>query len=74
VPASEVENLFQPFYRLSEARDRVSGGAGLGLAIARQAVEAHQGTIEARNIEAGGLEIQIMLPVTASAKVETDIG
>ncbi|MDM7924287.1 MAG: ATP-binding protein [Pyrinomonadaceae bacterium] len=60
VPAAELSNLFKPFYRVGEARDRGTGGMGLGLAIAEQAVKAHQGTITARNIE-DGLEIEIIL-------------
>lgn len=60
VPENELENLFRPFYRVSEARDRGSGGIGLGLAIAEQAVRAHQGTISAKNVE-DGLEVEILL-------------
>ena len=58
VPEAELENLFRPFYRVSEARDRGSGGIGLGLAIAEQAVRVHKGTINARNTD-GGLEVEI---------------
>lgn len=58
VPEDELANLFRPFYRVSEARDRGSGGIGLGLAIAEQAVRVHKGTIKARNID-GGLEVEI---------------
>ncbi|HBE84122.1 MAG: HAMP domain-containing protein [Blastocatellia bacterium] len=58
VPEDELANLFRPFYRVSEARDRGSGGIGLGLAIAEQAVRVHKGTIKARNTD-GGLEVEI---------------
>ena len=61
VPDAELANLFKPFYRVGEARDRGSGGIGLGLAIADQAVKAHRGKISARNTEAG-LEVKISLP------------
>lgn len=64
VPDSELRNLFRPFYRVSEARDRGSGGIGLGLAIAEQAVKAHQGTITARNVD-DGLEVEIVLDAKA---------
>jgi two-component system, OmpR family, sensor histidine kinase CpxA len=43
VPEGELTNIFQPFYRVSEARDRQSGGTGLGLAIAQRAVELEWG-------------------------------
>ncbi len=61
VPEAELTNLFKPFYRVGEARDRGSGGIGLGLAIAEQAVKAHRGNIAARNTE-DGLEVKISLP------------
>jgi two-component system sensor histidine kinase CpxA len=58
-----LPHLFEPFYRAEPARDRKSGGAGLGLSIARRAIEMHGGTIQARNCQEGGLEVEIRLPV-----------
>jgi len=63
VPEAELENLFRPFYRVGEARERKTGGIGLGLAIAERAVHAHKGTIKARNTE-NGLTVKIKLPVS----------
>ncbi len=61
VPAEALARIFDPFYRVDSDRDRASGGVGLGLSIARRAVELHKGTIRARN--AGpGLEVEIELP------------
>ncbi|HKI61596.1 MAG TPA: ATP-binding protein [Mariprofundaceae bacterium] len=62
VPESGLNRLFDPFYRVSDARERQSGGYGLGLAIARQVVRAHGGAIHAANHAEGGLEITIALP------------
>ncbi|HEV8592690.1 MAG TPA: ATP-binding protein [Pyrinomonadaceae bacterium] len=62
VPEPELKNLFRPFYRVGEARERGAGGIGLGLAIAEQAVKAHGGTIHAANV-GDGLEIEIVLPL-----------
>lgn len=62
VPEAELENLFRPFYRIGDARDRKSGGVGLGLAIAQRAVFAHKGTIRAKNT-GNGLQVEIKLPV-----------
>jgi two-component system sensor histidine kinase CpxA len=62
IPAQHLEKIFQPFYRVQEARDRNSGGHGLGLAIAHAAIRRHGGTIQARNRDEGGLEMQIHLP------------
>ena len=62
VPSTELKNIFQPFYRVAAARDRQSGGAGLGLAIADRVVRIHGGTICAENAEPRGLRIEIVLP------------
>jgi len=63
VPEDALPQLFQPFYRVADARDRNSGGAGLGLAITHHAVLAHGGRVRAQNRVPGGLEIEIELPV-----------
>jgi len=62
VPEKSLKEIFRPFYRVEDARDRKSGGAGLGLAIATRAVALHSGTINARNREDGGLEVEICIP------------
>jgi len=66
VKPEHLENIFRPFYRTSEARERVSGGFGLGLAIVWQAVHIMHGTIWAENAydEGGGLRITVTLPIT----------
>ncbi len=60
-----LEHLFEPFYREADARDRSSGGYGLGLAIAERAVRVHGGEITARNVSGGGLEVTVTLPMVA---------
>lgn len=67
VPQADLARIFEPFYRTDHARTRASGGTGLGLAIARRAIERHGGTIVARNIAGGGLEVVIGLPLHAPA-------
>jgi two-component system sensor histidine kinase CpxA len=67
VPQEELEKIFKPFYRVQESRDRGSGGHGLGLSIAANAVRRHGGTIEARNAADGGLVVQIRLPAASAA-------
>ena len=60
--AAEIENMFQPFVRGS---DQATGsGFGLGLAIAKRAVERHGGTISASNVEPHGLSMTVRLPVS----------
>jgi signal transduction histidine kinase len=67
VPEAELANIFQPFYRIADDRNRESGGAGLGLAIAGRVVRIHGGTICARNAQPHGLEVEILLPATRSS-------
>ncbi len=66
VPEDKISSLFEPFVRLSQARDRDSGGYGLGLAIAKRAIEFHQGQISATNKAEGGLLVEVILPLTDS--------
>lgn len=63
VPVKDLENIFERLYRVDDSRSRASGGAGLGLSICRNIVEAHQGLISARPSDLGGLEIFVMLPI-----------
>lgn len=61
VPDSSLDHLFDPFYRVDTDRNRASGGAGLGLSIARRAVELHLGSLRASNADPG-LLVEIELP------------
>ena len=62
VPEEMLPRLFEPFVRVGDARDRASGGYGLGLAIAQKAVRLHGGEVVARNEPAGGFSIAVVLP------------
>lgn len=62
VPEDQLANIFNRFWRSEKSRARSTGGAGLGLAIARQFVEAQGGTISASNRPEGGLQITILMP------------
>jgi two-component system sensor histidine kinase CpxA len=64
VPEEMLPRLFEPFVRVGNARDRASGGYGLGLAIAQKAVRLHGGEIAARNEQAGGFCVTVTLPTT----------
>jgi signal transduction histidine kinase len=66
VPEEVISNIFRPFYRVEDARDRQTGGAGLGLAITSRAVRLHGGTVTASNAPDGGLVVEIALPVWSS--------
>ena len=62
LPEKELENIFLPFYRVDDARQRDTGGFGVGLAIADRAVRLHHGEVRARNRPDGGLIISLTLP------------
>ncbi len=62
VAEDQLSAIFDPFTRTGEARERDSGGFGLGLAIARRAMQAHGGDARARNHPDGGLEVVLSLP------------
>jgi two-component system sensor histidine kinase CpxA len=63
VSEQELNDIFTPFYRLSASRNRNTGGVGLGLAIAQQAVFFHRGEIAACNNAQGGLTVTLTFPV-----------
>lgn len=62
IPAEKLERIFEQFYRLDTARSTESGGAGLGLAIAKEIIELHKGTIAAKSGEEI-IEFIVTLPV-----------
>ncbi len=62
IAPDQRERVFDRFHRTDSARDRASGGAGLGLAIVRAIAEAHGGTVRAGQSDAGGARIELELP------------
>jgi signal transduction histidine kinase len=62
IPESELERVFEPFYRLESSRNRDTGGSGLGLSIARDVVQAHGGSLVLANLPLRGLEAVVTLP------------
>ncbi len=65
VPEEELPYIFDRFWRGEKSRARVTGGAGLGLAICKNLVEAQGGSISAKNRAEGGLEVAIRFPVSS---------
>lgn len=63
VPEEALKHLFEPFYRVEDDRNQQSGGYGIGMAIAEQAIRSQGGTIVAANRPEGGLQITIRLPL-----------
>lgn len=66
VPDDALGSLFRPFFRVDTSRSRRTGGTGLGLMIARRAVEAHGGAIAASNAPGGGLAVTFDLPLAGA--------
>ena len=66
IPPEHRDRIFDRFYRVDKARSHDLGGAGLGLSIARWAVEAHRGRIELDSVEGCGSTFRITLPAEGS--------
>jgi signal transduction histidine kinase len=62
IPETELERVFEPFYRIEGSRGRDTGGTGLGLSIARNVAQLHGGTLILRNTRDAGLEAVLTLP------------
>lgn len=67
LPESELERVFEPYYRVEGSRNRQTGGTGLGLTIARGIAAAHGGTLRISNRAEGGLEARLLLPRCGNA-------
>jgi two-component system sensor histidine kinase BaeS len=68
VDDKDIPQLFTRLFRVEKSRDRATGGAGLGLSICQNIVQAHGGTIETQTSELGGLTIEITVPIDRSAR------
>jgi signal transduction histidine kinase len=62
IPEDELERVFQPFHRVERSRSRETGGAGLGLPIARTILRGHGGDVTLANRRGGGLTATVTLP------------
>ncbi len=71
VPDGALSELFKPFYRVGESRDRQTGGAGLGLAIADAAIRFHGGTLRAFNAPDSGLIVEMSIPMHRQKSMAT---
>ena len=63
IPQEEVAHIFERFYRADKSRNRKTGGAGIGLAIVKSIVEAHNGKIEVDSMLGKGSNFKVYLPL-----------
>lgn len=63
VPDDELDKIFERLYRVEKSRNRSTGGAGLGLAISQNIINAHHGSIVARQSRIGGLAVIVKIPL-----------
>ncbi|TDF91308.1 sensor histidine kinase [Paenibacillus piri] len=73
IAAEQLPYLFDRFYRVEEARSRHTGGMGLGLAIAKEFVEAHQGCITVASEVGQGTSFTVYLPFSSDSKPVHDL-
>ena len=64
IPEEQLEQVFEPFFRLEESRSLETGGHGLGLSISRTIARAHGGDVTLSNRDGGGLAAQIKIPLS----------
>ncbi len=70
IPETDLEQVFEPFFRLEKSRSRETGGTGLGLSIARTIVRAHGGEVSLSNRRENGLGATVTLPLESKPQTE----
>ena len=67
IPATDLERIFERFYRVDRARSRTTGGTGLGLSIVRHVVQGHDGDVTVDSIEGEGSTFRLVFPARSAA-------
>ncbi len=63
IPSSDLERIFERFYRVDRARSRATGGTGLGLSIVRHVAQVHDGDVTVDSVEGEGSTFRMSLPL-----------
>lgn len=74
IPGTDLERVFERFYRVDRARSRETGGTGLGLAIVRHVVQNHEGTVTVRSREGEGSTFTLRLPAGPTSPARPEPG
>ena len=73
IPADDLRHIYTRFWRGEKSRSRSTGGAGIGLAIVRELVRAHDGTIEVESTAGQGTRFRVMLAAVAGTSPRTEV-
>lgn len=74
IPDAQLEEVFEPFFRVETSRSRETGGTGLGLSIARTILRSHGGDIDLQNHPNGGILARVVLPFSQSFNYQEKTG
>ena len=69
IPAEELENVFDEFFRASNAKKNEKDGTGLGLSIVKQIIEQHGGEISVESVQSQGTKFTVILPKDSATPV-----
>jgi len=62
ISEEDLPHIFERFYRADKSRNRLTGGAGIGLTITKAIIDAHKGSINVKSIKGKGSEVEVMIP------------
>jgi two-component system, OmpR family, phosphate regulon sensor histidine kinase PhoR len=73
IPSEQLRRIFERFYQVDGSSKRRFGGVGLGLALVKEIIESHEGTVEVTSVEGEGTTFRITLPVWAEDQLQAGV-